>query len=206
MLVNDESYSPRDDSSGSDDDVRYLLTIEVKAYKEQLKRLKSRKNLKTEENKLLAKLIAATENEAETYLFTDVLIEDTKTDYLIISRLARLVVTIVKDEAASESMKQKLAIFLRKCSFEPEKFKWRHLSVIYQRSDTVGCKSCKLGRIGPDHDFSKWWVNVKNTSWKNTDSEDGFDSLLKFFVTIIFRNPDGTYLNGEELFFKTLHL
>ena len=193
----------------AEETIENLCTIELQSYQSLLQNLKDRKNFKFEENYLLAKLLVAIKDEKESYLFCNAqLASDIKTDFLIISKSARLVITFAMDEASTIDSGK----LLTGCNFEIED-KWRHLSVIYQNSETSDCASCKHGRIGPSTDISRWWTEVKETSWRNTGSEDGFDHVLKYFIIIIFQKKESTsnqthqeFYSGKELFFNSLPL
>lgn len=194
--------------------VEDLRTQEIQSYQNQLKRLRGHRNFENEGNHILTKLAATIEDD-ETYLFSKAqLSEDIKTDFFIISRSARLITTIVMDEAASDNLKYKLGKVLSDCTLETE-YKWRHLNVIYIKdwlgNERLGCACCRLGLIGPKSDLSRWWKDVRETSWKNIGTEDGFVPLIKFLAKNIFKKrgqitSEKPFWSGEELFWNSLFL
>ncbi len=190
-----------------------LCTKEIQAHQSLLKKFGCQRSLdlKFEENQLLMKLLDAIEEEEQTYLFSNAqLSEGIKTDFFIISRSARLIITIAMDEEKSKKLKSKLGETLSECNLETD-YKWRHLNVLYEK-ERLGCACCRLGLIGPNSNISRWWKNVIETSWKSKDSiNDGFGPLLKCVAKNIFHKRkqathEKPFFSGEELFCNSLFL
>ncbi len=196
----------------------------IQAYQNQLKLLTSRPKFKAKKNYIIAKLYAAIEEEPQTYLFAAAhLSESITTDFLIISKSARLIITIGMDEETLEISGNQLGKIIFQCNLEP-KYKWRHLNVLYKEGlidgGRSGCASCTLGLVGPNTNFPKWFNDVIATSWRITGPEDGFDQLLELFVVNIFlkresgcprkskrrKKEDQTFWSGEELAMQSFEL